>query len=267
MGATGNGIIPWSRPAKSSFPAWEYALLGALRAPTTHENLIALNYWAASENTPPSQNNWLALGDSSTYTATHATMDQGVQAIAAQLQSPSYGYPQIVAALRQGHSLPAIWGAINASGWCSGCQNGRYPTVLYNVASPGVDLLSVPIYQQGQGSAATSTGPGTSAKAVSFTQCHGTIIGQHVGVLFGHGPTVDLLDACQAKALVGGFLVWSGVLLMGWGAVFLGAGETLRAIFGSAKSSALGSATKAVATKTPEGAGAKAVAQGAAAAA
>lgn len=247
MGTAGSGVIPWSRPAKQSFPAWEYALLRQLRAPYTHTNLIALNYWAASEGTPPSQNNWLALADSSSHITTHATMDQGVQATASQLQSPNYGYPEIVAALRAGNSLPAIWGAINASGWCSGCQSGRYPTALYNAANPGFDLLSAPIYHEG--STATSTGSGTTAKAVSFTQCHGTVIGDHVGVFFGHGPSFTLLDACQAKALVGGLLVWGGVVLMGWGAVMLGMAETLRSVLGSSKSQVI----RAVTSKTAVG--------------
>lgn len=251
MGVAGSGIIPWSRPGKSSFPAWEYALLGQIHAPTTHTNLVALNYWAASEGTPASQNNWLALGDSSSSTATHATMDQGVQATAAQLLSSSYGYPQIVRALRQGNSLPAIWGAINASGWCSGCQGGKYPTVLYNAANPGFDLLSAPIYQQG--SAGTSTAPGKTASGTSFTQCHGTIIGDHVGILFGHGPSFTVLDACQAKALVGGLLTLIGVNLLVYGAVMIGAADLLRSLLGGATRSATGTAARSATAATTAG--------------
>ncbi len=248
MGTAGNGIIPWTRPTTSSYPAWETALLKQIGAPVTKTNLIALNYWAASENTPASQNNWLALGDSSSHITSYASMDQGVQATAKQLQSPDFGYPQIVAALRRGNSLAAIWGAINASQWCSGCQGGKYPTVLANAANPGFDLLASPIYHNGATTGGPSGAPGKTTSGTSFTQCHGTIIGTKIGEVVGinAGPSLNLLDACQAKALVGAGLVFFGANVMIIGAVILGVADVLRGVVGGTKSAATRTITRSI---------------------
>lgn len=115
---------------------WRYGLLAALHAPVTAVNLDALTWWADSEGTPTSWNNWLATTEAGYggYTVNGAgvkaypTLDDGVAATAATLAGGFY--TRVVAAFRAGDSLTAIWDAVNASPWCYGCQGGRYPVAL-----------------------------------------------------------------------------------------------------------------------------------------
>lgn len=117
---------------------WRYGVLHALGAPDTAVNLDALSWWAESEGTPASWNNWLAttLGGyggrdvNSAGVKAYPTLDDGIAATAATLRGGAYF--RVVDALKAGNSLTAIWDAVNASPWCYGCQAGHYPVVLYD---------------------------------------------------------------------------------------------------------------------------------------
>lgn len=117
---------------------WRVGLLEALGAPVNNLNVDALEWWAASEGMPDWENNWLAttIGGyggvvvNSAGVKRYPTVADGVAATAATL---AYGaYANVVRALRTGTSLEEIWSAINSSPWCSRCQNGLYPVVLFD---------------------------------------------------------------------------------------------------------------------------------------
>lgn len=118
--------------------SWESDLLAAMGAPANNVTVTALQLWAQSEGTPDSWNNWLATtlnccGCSPVNSAgvcAYPTESDGVSATWQTLQGGAYG--DVVAAFQAGTSLASIWSAINASPWCSGCQNGDYPIALYD---------------------------------------------------------------------------------------------------------------------------------------
>lgn len=117
---------------------WRALLLGALSAPVTDINLEALEWWAESEGMPAWENNWLATTIdgyggypvNSAGVKAYPTVQDGVDATAATLQFSAYA--DVVRGLQQGNSLSTIWLAVNGSPWCSQCQGGLYPVVLYN---------------------------------------------------------------------------------------------------------------------------------------
>lgn len=152
---------------------WRHALLTALGAPSTPDNLNALNAWASSEGVDPRNNNWLAITDpnnrwphagvvaSNGGNPVYAFPSQavGVQATAAFLAG-SY-YVGVVDALKANRGVRAVYNAINSSPWCKGCQGGNYPIVLHNALNgggfgqgPGVGQEAAP----GQGPSDSSGG-------------------------------------------------------------------------------------------------------------
>lgn len=117
---------------------WRGLLLEALSAPLSQVNVDALQWWADSEGMPSWENNWLAttIGGYGGYPVNSAgvkaypTVQDGVDATAATLRGGAYS--GVVTNLQYGNSLSDIWSAVNASPWCSRCQGGLYPVVLFN---------------------------------------------------------------------------------------------------------------------------------------
>jgi len=197
----------------NQFPEWEHLLLMALRAPVTKTNLLALDYWAQSEEPGgiSPDFNPLNYGQSSTKRNAYNSYKPFVNAVANQLLIGDYGYDKIVAALRNPNStLEDIWKAINQSSWCRGCQGGRYPTALFSAAK-------IPVSDQSYATSevnpnGTSKIPGSTPTDNTFNQCRGSLISWPD--YLGGG---SIFSESEAKAVVGGFLVMTGVLIMAGG--------------------------------------------------
>lgn len=105
--------------------------------------LTGLELWAQSEGTPDSWNNPLATTLSccggtdvnSSGVKSYPTENDGIDATYNTLTGG--GYDAVVTAIRDNQSLTDLWTAINASPWCSGCQNGDYPVALYDYIHGG----------------------------------------------------------------------------------------------------------------------------------
>lgn len=209
----------------ANYPQWEIDLLTAIGAPLTPTNLNALNYWGQSEGTAGSNNPLAVSGKFPNATKclaqcgtgspvyAYATEADGVAANASFLTGNGGAYKNVVQAFVKNQGLQAIWAAVNGSGWCKGCQSGKYPSVLYGALGGNAP----PISQAGQG-AGTSTpanGVGCSSK--------GKIFGI-AGLSFSY---------CQGKALVGGLLVGAGgvmaltgvLIVVAWGLGHTSAGR------------------------------------------
>jgi hypothetical protein len=158
---------------------WRVALLTSLGAPVTPSNLAALTFWAQSEDATLTKlvgaNNPLAITDPHNQWPHSGVLADnggnpvygfpspqvGGQALAAFLLHNNYG--PVVAALRNDAGLAAIFGAVNQSGWCRGCQGGRYPVALanklnYTGPDPGAGA---------GGSTSTSSADGSAGPIVS----------------------------------------------------------------------------------------------------
>jgi len=150
--------------------AWITLTLTGLGAPVNAVNEQALLAWAASEGMPASSNNPLAASDQiagatptpgfsePSYPSPQAAADLYV----AKLTSPAYA--DIGDALVQGTNLQSIWTAINLSPWCSGCQGGTYPAVLWNEikAAGSAPGPTAPPHSTGGGGVLDTTQVGTS---------------------------------------------------------------------------------------------------------
>jgi len=233
MVTTGGGgivIAPGTRAPKiTNYPAWEYALLAKLNAPVNAITLVGLNLWAKSEGVEATANNPLAITDpnqefgpdtgtiNSAGVASFGSMGDGVDATANFLSAPDYA--GIVTALRQGTSLNAIYQAINASPWCRNCQGGDYPNAFVGYTGvSSVQLGSIPIFHGGSPSGSGAVTGGAAESAAGFYQCNKST------TIIGGGDSIihfNILDACQAKALVGGLLIGAGVVVMVFGGVLL----------------------------------------------
>ena len=117
---------------------WRYRLLHKMGASANSTTISCLNLWAKSEGMDSRYNNWLATtmnccgGVSINRVGVRAypNLDMGVEATWRTLSGTRYR--GVVAAFRRGGPAMAIWRAIHDSPWCSGCQGGHYPVVLYN---------------------------------------------------------------------------------------------------------------------------------------
>lgn len=117
---------------------WRGLVLEGISAPLSELNVDALQWWADSEGMPLSENNWLAttLDGYGGYVVNSAgvkaypSVPAGASATVATLLGGAYR--NVVTAFQDGNSLVDIWQTINSSPWCSRCQNGLYPVVLFN---------------------------------------------------------------------------------------------------------------------------------------
>lgn len=122
---------------------WVAQLLAKMGAPDNGVTRSALYGWADSEGMPAWENNWLATtldccGCSkvnSSGVCAYPDVPSGVEAIWQTLQGSAYS--SIVYWFKRGDNIREIYAAINQSPWCSGCQNGHYPVVLYDSISRG----------------------------------------------------------------------------------------------------------------------------------
>ena len=131
--------------------------LAGLHAPDSASNVRTLDVWAQSEGVV-SQNNPLASSGlhagatgciaqchhNSSPVYAYDSMTDGVTANVNFLYGSNYN--AVRAAFRADAGMMAIFRAINASPWCSGCQNGLYPVYLYRaaIAQP---VVSAPVVQ------------------------------------------------------------------------------------------------------------------------
>lgn len=145
---------------------WIPPVLESLAAPVNLVTEVALMKWAQSEGMPTGDNNWLATtldgyggwAVNGAGVKHYPTLAAGVGATVATLELGYY--TGIVAALRQGTTLAAIYRAINASPWCRGCQGGRYPVALAQAVAAGPGPAPPP-------PAAIPTGPVTNPTATN----------------------------------------------------------------------------------------------------
>jgi hypothetical protein len=215
-------------PATLSYPAWEYDFLNGLGAPLTDNNLKGLNWWAQSEGTA-SENNPLAIsgkhagatkclaqcGSGSPIYA-YDTEADGVAANVAFLKANSYA--NVVTAFVKDQGPAALWAAVNNSGWCKGCQAGKYPSVLY--AALGSD--PPPISQLG------TSGTEGAGNAGGSTNNPGTGCGRK-GMIFTIPHTSTGLSFCTAKGMLGGLLVGAGAIVAALGVILVVKQATLGA--------------------------------------
>jgi hypothetical protein len=194
-----------------TYPQWEYDLLAGLGAPASTTNLDALNYWGQSEGTASSNNplavsgkaagatKCLAQCGSSSPVYAYDTEQDGVAANVAFLLHNNYA--NVVSAFVKNSGLAAIFSAINSSGWCKGCQGGKYPEALY--AALGSNAPPLTAQPTGAGTAAAQAGGapgfGCAAKGNVFSE----------GGLAGIGSFA--FTYCNAKALVSGLCILGGV--------------------------------------------------------
>lgn len=122
---------------------WVSQLLAKMGASDNGTTRSALYGWADSEGMPASENNWLATTldccgcakINSSGVCSYPDVASGVEATWRTLQGSAYD--SIVYWFRQGDNIREIWSAINQSPWCGGCQNGKYPVVLYDSIASG----------------------------------------------------------------------------------------------------------------------------------
>lgn len=213
------GSQPGRSPGPGQYPQWEYLLLRALgnASPNTAQ-LEALNVIARNEGLPDGAHNWLAITQSypnewgQTGTAkgvpaiapgiwnksnvtTYTTQSEGISAIADFIQ---HGHPDLLKQLTdKSATYDSIAKAFVSNGW---------PGDAAALAAQGSSQYNPIIYT---GGSTTLGPPGTGS---SFTDCHGSLISWPS--FLGGG---DIFSMCEAKALVGGFLVMTGVLVMAGG--------------------------------------------------
>lgn len=119
---------------------WRNFLLRAIGAPENRITLGSLTAWAHSEGVVPTCHNHLAasdrlIGDRPGPAASIFCYPSEGAMIALYANKLDSGiYQGIRAALRRGDQYADVWKAINASPWCRGCQEGKYPTALYSAA-------------------------------------------------------------------------------------------------------------------------------------
>lgn len=145
--------------ATSAQTGWESIFLQAIGAPVTPTNVAILDAWDKSEGTLGSNNPLAISGNhpgatsciaqcgSSSPIMAYATIQQGTLANAQFLLNNNYA--AVVKAFQNPSADPAtqiqqVWAAINQSGWCKGCQGGKYPEFLLslNPAAAGATLVN-----------------------------------------------------------------------------------------------------------------------------
>jgi hypothetical protein len=147
------GVGTTRGPSKISTSDWRVQLLKDIGAPTSATNLAALQAWALSESgydstygsylASPQAYNPLAITDgygvptvgtvNSVGVLKFGSTQAGADATARFLQ---HGYSSVIQALRNSDPV-GLYQAVNASGWCKGCQGGIYPTGLHSMISGG----------------------------------------------------------------------------------------------------------------------------------
>lgn len=214
--------VPTPAPALPAASTWQAKLLTGLRAPVSTENYNALTAWANSEGTTWANNPLaiccggpgavacIAQCGSSSPIMSYDTIDHGVDATVRFLSAKSY--KGVVQAFQQQLGYKGIWQEINRSGWCRGCQGGKYPVGVYELAGsppPSGTLIGGSGAQGAVGSSQQATL--TAADTTASEHC---IIG---APSLGAGPLSlgggCLLGTPPARALAGAGLIAAGVVV------------------------------------------------------
>jgi len=122
---------------------WIDLLAEAIGAPDNAIVRTAFVGWADSEGMPDSEHNWLATTQpgfgghsvNSVGVQSYPTVADGVAALNHVLRNGLYD--NVLREFRTGTSMAGMWSAINQSPWCGGCQEGKYPVVLYDALASG----------------------------------------------------------------------------------------------------------------------------------
>jgi len=246
----------------TKYPQWEYYLLKAIGAPQNEAQLEALNLWWRNEGMPDAANNWLAITAPSSnlnewgqigsapgvdnygqnrnaiepgvwnsfhngqyHVLTFPTQSAGINALVSFLE---HGHTDIITAFRDpSATVDSIGNAITADGgWGNDgrkiiAQSGG-TSVYIGTNSPG-------------GKAKTGVGQANNGGSnSSFTNCSSdqVIIGTP-GIIGSFGK-INILNACQAKAIVAGLTIGVGVAIIGFGFVQMGLAITARSTVGQA---------------------------------
>jgi peptidoglycan hydrolase CwlO-like protein len=122
------------------YGAWATAFLGAIGAPVSHSNLVALVAWQSAEGTDATYNplaTTYRMPGSTDFNSVgvqnYSSLAQGLDAIHRTLLASGHGYEQILAALAASADAMTTGQAINASDWCHGCASGQYVIELIPV--------------------------------------------------------------------------------------------------------------------------------------
>ena len=215
--------VPTPQPALPAASTWQAKLLTGLGAPVSTEGVNALTAWANSEGTTWANNplaiccggpgavSCIAQCGSNSPIMSYDTIDHGIAATVRFLSAQSY--KGVVQAFQQQQGYKSIWQEINRSGWCRGCQGGKYPVGLYQLAGspPPAGTL---INESGSQGAQGSTQQATLTAADTTASEHCIISGPSAGVGPVNFGTGCILGTPPARALAGAGLVGAGVLLM-----------------------------------------------------
>lgn len=211
-------------PTSARYPQWEYDLLNTLGIKPNNTNLQFLNLWARSEGVAATNNNPLAITDPNNRwqhsgiiapnngfpVYAFPTEQIGVQATASFLQA---GYGNVIQALRT-NDLGAMFASVNGSGWCRGCQGGKYPVAVANALG---------------GNAPADVFQGGSAGAGAQQTYQGKVVGCDPGGgihILGFG---NVFTGCQVKAITAGLLIGAGAVVMLFGVSQIASGALVPA--------------------------------------
>lgn len=239
-------------PTSNAYPEWESALISKLGGnPAELPNTLEfLQLWSTAEGVDQSANNWIAvtsppeyplpnagnLPGNPDYVATFPTTSDGVNGIATFLHNSSFiknGQKQGLVDLmlnpdatvdQMAAALPvSLWGSDGAkiASWDNGSK--LYPEATVKLGPRSEEYLA-------------------SIGAPNFKPCDEgkTIIGTpRIGVGPLKTPGFNVLNQCQAKAIVGGLLVGIGGAIMLFGIITIGGGlvsqtSAGRAVLGTA---------------------------------
>lgn len=162
------------KPQVKAYPEWQYAFLQQLGIKPTPINMQFLSLWARSEGVSTAYHNPLAITDpyhnwsrwetpGYLTTAGVVKMDSETHAGIATAQflqadtMNSNGYKTIIQALKS-NNMVQMFRAVNASAWCRGCENNRYPIAAYGVLGS-----SAPAVGPRPQSSTTNTAAGASS--------------------------------------------------------------------------------------------------------
>jgi hypothetical protein len=185
-------------------------------------SLLALNLWAQSEGSVTNNAlatsgqgkgavNCVAQCGTTSPIYEYDNEADGVAQMGRFLQG-SY-YTKIVAALVGNAPLSDIYGAVNSSSWCKGCQSGEYPVYLSQAVGGKATGVSSTVGTGG--TAGTGGGGGANATAADLSQC----VFQLPGFLFFSGPC--FLTKGGVKWLSGAAALTAGVVVGAFGVILL----------------------------------------------
>lgn len=207
-GGGGAGRKKSPTTVKTGVNDWRVIFLHAIGAPATSGNLAALQAWALSESgynstygtnlAGPLGYNPLAISNGAGVPTVgmvngivvrFGSTQAGAVATARFMQR--FGYSGVINALRNDDQV-ALYNAVNASGWCHGCQSGHYPIGLYNyinggsVEGGGATFSGSSGRVPGDSSSGAATGQGSGGQGGGSGEDSGGLFGSCSGST-GHG--------------------------------------------------------------------------------